>query len=117
MGIGVAEKQFTVAFQDASDEVLEIIEDEVVTLHNKMIDAGQAVWLTGLFKNSFSPIQKLSSTHWRIENDTDYASVLFRGRRMVNGRWYGSEKWAGGIDPMIAFMENEVIRKTNAIRR
>ena len=108
---------FYVVLNEAKKEAFEIIEDEIVSFHNNLIDAGQAVWNTGNFKNSFSPIMRITPTKWRIENDASYASILARGRRLVNGKWYGSVKWAGGVMPMIEKLKINVERKTNAIRR
>ncbi len=105
-----------VDFKFVANGVEEIVEDEVVQLHNGLIDAGQAVWDTGFFKNNFSVIQKFSDWHWVIDNDAEYASILARGRREVGGKMYGSEKWAGGLDPMIALMEKNIERRSDAVR-
>ncbi len=102
-------------FEDVNDEIEEIVEEEVVQLQNDLIDAGQAMWDTGNFKNSFAPLRKHSAFHWTILNDADYASILARGRRNVGGRMYGSEKWAGGIAPMIKKLEDNIERRTDVI--
>lgn len=108
-------QKITLEFDIVSDRIAEIVEEEIVELHNDLIDAGQDVWDTGNFKNSFAPIQKYSAYSWRIENDAEYASILARGRRTVGGRAYGSLKWSGGIDPMIAGMESKIKERTDAL--
>ena len=114
--MAVMTQRLTVEFDIVSDEIAEIVEEEVIELHNRLIDAGQAVWLTGNFKNMFAPVIKMSAYSWRIENDADYADILARGRRQVGGRWYGSTKWSEGLDPMIAEMVKNIEDKANAIR-
>ncbi|RLA68954.1 MAG: hypothetical protein DRG09_06925 [Epsilonproteobacteria bacterium] len=114
--MAVMTQTLNIAFDIVDDEIREIVEEEVIGLHNDLIDAGQAVWLSGNFKNSFAPVIKKGDFEWRIENDADYASILARGRRLVNGRMYGSEKWARGMDPMIAKMEDKIEKRTDAIQ-
>ena len=100
-----------------TDEMLDMVEDEVFILHNKLLDAGQAVWLSGDFRNGFAPVERLSDTHWIIKNDVDYASILANGRVNVGGRWYGSIKWEHGIDPMLAKMEETINAKQSRMKR
>ena len=38
---------------------------------------------------------------WRLSNNMEYADVIFDGRRLVAGKWYGSEQMPEGIDPIL----------------
>ncbi len=40
--------------------------------------------------------------NWKIENNMQYASILWYGRRELNGRMYGSDQWPLGGEPMLA---------------
>jgi len=109
-------QSLSVEFDIISKEIVDIVEDEVVALQNDLIDVGQAVWDTGEFKNSFAPLKKLSWASWVIRNDAEHSSILARGRRQVNGKWYGSLNWVDGLDPMIKKLNDNIERATNALR-
>lgn len=50
---------------------------------------------TGEFNDAWEMIQE-SEIEWTIKNtQDDYNWVLWRGRRFVNGRWYGSTQGWG----------------------
>ena len=104
-----------------TEQIEDIFEDEVVKLHNDLIDVGEAVRDTGNFKNSFSPIMHPSRYRWVIENDAhsvggfDYASILARGRLYVNGRWYGSVHWPKGLTPMLRKTARNIKRRVDAL--
>ncbi len=70
---------------------------------------------TGHFSRSWSmmPTGKMS---WRITNSADYADILARGRRFVNGRYEGSLQWQHGLNPMLQKTNNNIERRSNAVR-
>ena len=111
MAFATITSDIDLVFKELNDEVYDIIKEEVVNLHNDLIDVGEAVRDTGNFKNSFAPIQNSSRWTWSIDNDAHseegyyYASLLARGRLKVGGKWYGSKAWSKGLTPML--------RKTN----
>ncbi len=39
--------------------------------------------------------------NWKIENNMKYASILWWGRREMNGKMYGSDQWPAGGEPML----------------
>jgi len=106
----------TLAVKEMTTEIEEVIEDRVVELYNDLIQKGEDVRDTGEFKNSFSNIRRLSATWWQISNDAPHAPILFRGRRVVGGKAYGSLKWAAGFAPMKKKFEKDIERLTRAIR-
>lgn len=55
---------------------------------------------TGSLKGAWD-IKKIKDG-WRIGNNLEYASVIFDGRRLVAGKWYGSKKLPNGLDPILA---------------
>lgn len=71
---------------------------KVVGFHSDLIRASPVD--TGEFKGSWK-LKTNSRWDWTIENNQKYASILARGRRNINGKWYGSEQWANGLTPML----------------
>ena len=102
-------------FKELNQQVYDIIEDEVIQLHNDLIDVGERIRQTGNFKNSFSQITKHSNWQWEISNEAPYASILARGRLKVGGRWYGSVGWAKGLTPMLRKAERNIKQKSDRI--
>jgi len=45
---------------------------------------------------------KKTTDGWRLSNNIGYAEVIFNGRRLVAGKWYGSEQLPGGLPPILA---------------
>ena len=108
-------KSVSFEFDMLSSKIIDIVEDEVMALQNDLIDVGQDVWDTGEFKGSFAPLKKTSEVSWVIENYAEHSSILARGRRQVNGKWYGSLNWVDGLDPMIEKLNAKIERETNAL--
>ena len=121
MAFATITSDINLVFTELNKQVEDIIEDEIVMLHNDLIDVGERVRDSGNFKNSFSPIQKNSGWSWSIENDAHsednfyYASILARGRLNVAGKWYGSYKWAKGLTPMLRKTERQITRRADKI--
>lgn len=106
------EYDVSLAFEKLTEDISEIIEDEVIRLHNDLIDVGERVRDTGNFKESWLPIQKRSPFKFTLHNSAEYASILARGRV---GR-YGSKKWARGISPMLKEFEKNIEKKADDVR-
>ena len=54
---------------------------------------------TGEFRRDWKLTEESPLT-WTIENNMEYASTLWLGRRSVNGKMYGSDQWPRGGQPM-----------------
>ena len=44
---------------------------------------------------------KKTDDGYRLSNNMEYASVIFDGRRLVAGKWYGSEQLVEGISGIL----------------
>lgn len=75
-----------------------IITQEVANLFAEFIKKSPVD--TGQFRSAWDLIQNIDGS-WTISNGMEYASVLFDGRRVVSGRWYGSEQWSEGGEIML----------------
>jgi hypothetical protein len=62
---------------------------------------------TGDFRSAWE-INQIGKLKWRVKNNMDYASILWRGRRNVGGKWYGSEQWAQGGEPELKRLEKRL---------
>jgi hypothetical protein len=103
-------------FEKLDIAIEEIVKENVRIFHNKLIDKGEDVHITRTFKRGFKPIIRNGVYSWTIENKVPYAGILARGRRLVNGKMYGSEKWYYGIDPMISTMVDKIEKEANALQ-
>ena len=65
---------------------------------------------TGAFRQAWD-IDKVKDAEWKISNNMEYATILFDGRRMVGGRYFGSEQWAEGGYPMLEKLNRELERR------
>ena len=75
---------------------------QVVGFHSDLIKASPVD--TGEFKGAWK-LKTNSKWSWTIENKQKYGAILARGRRYINGVWYGSEQWQDGITPMVLRFE------------
>ena len=55
---------------------------------------------TGTLKGSWD-IQRITNGY-RLSSNLEYADVIFDGRRLVAGKWYGSEQLPAGLSPILA---------------
>ena len=46
-------------------------------------------------------ISKKDDYSWVLSNNMEYASIIFEGRRLVAGKYYGSLQLVDGIDPIL----------------
>ncbi len=70
---------------------------------------------TGHFKLSWK-VKPVSKDEYLISNNAPYASILWAGRMMVNGKMYGSEQWSKGGDIMLAKRNIQMQNKLKIIR-
>ncbi len=117
--INVDTAQLSIAFDEITEEIDTIIGQEVHKFYTKFTQKGRDVWDTGhFFRSMVAPKKRMGKiSSWRIRNRADYASILWRGRERIGGRSYGSEKWRGGGAPMLKKLDNDIIRRTDAIER
>jgi hypothetical protein len=84
------------------DELLakehEKVKREVAGFHSDLVRVAPVD--TGEYRDSLQLFTN-SMWSWTIKSDMQYASVLWAGRQFHNGRWYGSEQWSEGGDPML----------------
>jgi len=74
------------------------INSKVIGFYSDLIKASPVD--TGEFRGAWK-LKNDSKWTWTIKNSQNYADVLSRGRRFINGAWYGSEQWSNGLTPMI----------------
>jgi len=69
------------------------IEEEVMNLFRRFIKVSPVD--TGAFRSAWA-VDQVSATEWIITNNTEYATILFDGRRFAADQWYGSKQWIEG---------------------
>ncbi len=77
---------------------LRVTGQEVVNLFGEFIKKSPVD--TGSFRGAWD-IKQNDDLSWVITNDVGYATILFDGRQLVAGKWYGSEQWPDGGQIMI----------------
>lgn len=114
----MVQTNFTVdiAFEELTKELDIAIGREVAKFNNKLTQKGRDVWDTGHFFRSFKDPVKTGTYDWRITNTAEYAPILARGRRPLGDKMAGSEKWSGGLNPMLAKLEADIIKETDKIK-
>lgn len=107
----------TQALAAIEKEAEKIVAQEAIGLHADLKSASPTK--TGDFKANWNIVKKSGSIGmaWTIFNPMEYASILWAGRRVVNGRSYGSEQWLQGGDPMLQQTDLAINRRMKAIRR
>ena len=104
-------------FEELTDDIFKIIGEEVINLRGAIKDKGQDVYKTGWFKTNVMASREVKRGSWQIQLKADYSSILWSGRRKVGNRYYGSENWAGGGEPMLRKMENKIVRRTDNVSK
>ncbi len=77
------------------DEVQDTIQDSMIELYDDI--RNETPEDTGNLQLSWS-YNRPTRYHWTIETNSssdDYASVIWAGRRNINGKWYGSTQGWG----------------------
>ncbi len=92
---------------------IQTVAEEVANLFARFIKTSPVD--TGAFRAAWNFRQE-GPTRWIIENDMEYAEILFDGRRFVSGKWFGSDQWPEGGDVMLKRFNRIVQRRLNKIR-
>ena len=99
---------------------------DMIVEDSKMIIAEEAIGLkadlvisspvdTGAYKAGWQ-IKKINDLHFQIYNAISYSSIIFAGRRVVNGKAYGSLQFPLGGDPLVAKTDNNITRRMKNIK-
>jgi len=108
-------KSPTDALSDIMKQSGRVISEESMSLFANLKMASPVK--TGMFKKSWVLQKKsIDGMKWRISNPLEYASILYDGRRVVNGRAYGSEQWLFGGSPMLERTNIAINAKLKRIR-
>jgi len=78
---------------------IRIVEDVANDLYSELSSDAVTPIDTGALREAWN-MERTGDT-WHISNNMEYASIIFDGRRLVAGQWYGSEWLPGGIDPIL----------------
>ena len=103
----------TEALTKIEKESEKVIASETTKLYTSLLQVSPVD--SGYFRSSWF-MRKINKLNWRISNSTSYASILAQGRRNVDGQFYGSIQWAGGLSPMLEKTNNNLNRRLNGIR-
>ena len=104
-------------FKELTEEIDQVIGEEVHNLFNAIKQKGEDVHDTRFFKNSIKAPRRVGKMDWRIELKAKYSSILWSGRRKVGNRYYGSVNWYAGGLPMLKKMENKIVRRTDNVSK
>ena len=115
--ISIDTHNLTLAFDELTEEMNDIIGQEVHTFFGLLKKKGWDVRDTHFFFRSITAPIKKSKWEWQIQLKAKYSTILWNGRRKVGGRYYGSKKWSGGGEPMLRKLENDIIRRTDNVQR
>jgi len=102
----------TQALSALMDDVEDIIDKNVKILYVNLVRASPVE--TGNFRRSWDLNKGISS--WTISNTAEYATQLSGGRRLINGRYYGSIQWSAGLGPMMLRFTKKLKRELGNIR-
>jgi len=95
------------------EKQIQIVAEEVANLFTRFLKSSPVD--TGAFRAAWDLEQK-SPTSWVISNDMEYAEILFDGRRLVAGKWFGSDQWPDGGHVMLERFNKIIARKLDRIR-
>lgn len=104
-----------VAFDELTKEIEKVIGEEVHKFYRDLKQVGRDVRDTGFFFESFVAPKK-DGLNFQIRNTAPYSPILARGRKTIDGKAYGSLKWYNGLNPMLAKLEADIIKRTDTIR-
>jgi len=107
----------SLAFKELTQEIEDIIADEVFTLYSDLINIAEKIHDTRAFKRGFTSPNKITPYKWRITNTADHAIVLAQGRHRIGGKEYGSLGWHGGLAPMLKKLERDIINRTDKVKK
>jgi len=89
------------------------IEEEVMNLFRRFIKVSPVD--TGAFRSAWE-VDKVSPREWIITNNTEYATILFDGRRFAADQWYGSRQWIEGGEVMLKRFNRILKRKLDRVK-
>jgi len=95
------------------DKTDRIIAEQVLNLYREFIKVSPVD--TGAFRSAWT-FDQISDNEWIISNGMQYASILYDGRRLVAGKWFGSEQWRDGGDPMLKEFNQKLERMLKDVR-
>jgi hypothetical protein len=97
-----------------------VLHKAVVRFYSRMLQKGRDVWDTGNFFRSFIAPTRVNDGEtitWKIQNTASYAWILWRGRRKIGNREYGSLKWEHGGKPMLEQLQKEIERELEHVSK
>lgn len=106
--VEVDSSELLLAYDEITEELDQIIGEEVMALHAEIVQKGQDVYDTGNFKRKIQAPKRLGKYGWSIALKAKYSSILWRGRRTIGNKEYGSLKWYGGGMPMLYKMQSKI---------
>lgn len=68
---------------------------------------------TGAFRTAWEI--KKTAGGYKITNDMEYATILYDGRQLVQGKWFGSEQWPEGGAVMLDKYNRDLQSKLDRI--
>ena len=61
--------------------------------------------------------KRVGKWDWKIQLKAKYSTILWNGRRKIGDRYYGSEKWSGGGEPILRKLENDIIKRCDNVSK
>ncbi len=101
------------AMRRMNNDIEKVVREESLSLYASLIAVSPVD--TGYYRSSWS-FHKITKLSFKLSNSVNYASILARGRRYVDGQMRGSIQWPEGLAPMLLKTNVEMKRKFDAIR-
>ena len=113
MAVKVDAHKLTVAVEEMTKDIEELITKETKWLRDELVRTTPID--TGKMKDNWTNVAQ-SGWVWTFRNLKDYASIIARGRRSLNGRMYGSIQngWSAGITPFFRKFDKRIEKEFNA---
>jgi len=111
-------EDLNIAFKELNDKIYEAVDGHAKLFFDDLyernpVDSGdmKASW-------NYSLPSMGEAWTWTAKNTQDYSDVITQGRRLVNGRYYGSDLgWgAGGVEVLLQKMSNDIYKEINDIK-
>lgn len=99
--------------QKFASQIGRIVADETKKLFSDLVANSPVA--KGTFKSAWT-IAKDESFAWTIHNPMQYASILWDGRRSVEGIMRGSEQWPQGGEPMLVVTNRRLEERLNRLK-
>jgi len=108
--------KLVVEFDELTDEIALVIKQEMFMLYKDLQQKGADVHDTWNFHDLINAPKK-TSYGWLIHLRAKYSDILWRGRRTIGSKSYGSLKWFAGGAPMMAKTENKIAERLKNVKR